>query len=69
VVKVEFKCLKGEPDQWAEPAIVELSRVPCIGEWVYAVMFLGDTTWEVEGVTHRDFAVDGIHAIVVVKRP
>ena len=65
-VKIEFVWTAGDTDD-RHPTIVDLSRVPCIGEHVYAA-FLDDVTWTVAAVVHRDVSVENIAARVTLRR-
>lgn len=66
-VQVRFQLAHGEPKNFAHPTTVTLSRVPCIGEQVYAVA-LDDVTWTVSEVVHRDFSEDRVDAVVTLRR-
>ncbi|HEY1810986.1 MAG TPA: hypothetical protein VGG74_01430 [Kofleriaceae bacterium] len=66
-VQVRFQVVHDEPKKFAHPPTVTLSRVPCVGERVYAVV-LDDVTWTVADVVHRDFSEERIDAIVTLRR-
>ena len=67
-VQVRFVLAHDEPKKFAHPPTVSLSRVPVIGERVYALQYLDDVTWTVTDVVHHEFSVDNIDAVVTIRR-
>lgn len=67
-VQVRFMLVHDEPKKFAHPPTVPLSRVPCVGERVYAYQDLDDVTWTVTDVVHRKFSDDNIDAVVTIRR-
>lgn len=68
VVDANPSIAQGDTKKFTHPPTVSLSRVPALGERVYAERELEDVTWTVTDVVHRNFSADQIDAEVTIRR-